>query len=692
MLSDIETGVASQKSRLQLDVMEISKCLAETNHQNAPISGAALYFVTWLKDFGVHTDRETQERFLKGLLKRKCASRAKIYFDLLAAGLISLDEATNCRSENEVALWRYIALSKLPSLIARLHENESFPEEECPIIASMKVINSFPCLRNAGGMFQNNTSFEMLDSKFQSLQLLKPTAFSLESKLFSLALGNFNIPDIKLFLESFSAKPENTYFQVLIYIIENNTVFQEHAVSACLDYLKFLSASRRYGDLGLVLANLLEHSKRLDIMLLYIPMSALLGLVEEFWQEGWIAQVQGESYQLFNVSVALTLHFLEKYQLHRSFHKLLTNPQAFPIHLRCLGHVIDLELDFTQVPLLGSSELNESLAKLSSPREAVGLFRTSLFKMIASGGFGEWLKSTAHAMFLPLVTSKFSFLAFEGLNILFAAVSDHWDLKAPAILFFKSLFSASLPQHYLRIFGSRCLSLAGSLDLPEAKELHAIVSHRHKPKEELGLLTRQDITSYLTSFLIGFQPTKSNLSLLDSFKVFSNCLETYGVHAFAVILVEEILLQSLHFSEAVGLGSAIISLPLANQEHATLSLLQTLWAEVFYELISCLPEEDYNSAFLLGQLAGTSLLISAASQLFPELREVSHNMLFHILTPEIRETYSGLCTLTSSAAFLEKTTALDPRTDYRKNNVNIVHLGFLAGFLYDSNLLLLYQS
>lgn len=102
--------------------------------------------------------------------------------------------------------------------------------------------------------------------------------------------------------------------------------------------------------------------------------------------------------------------------------------------------------------------------------------------MIASGGLSEWLTSTAHVMVSSLITSKFSFLAFECLNVLFAAISDNWDLKAPAILFFKYLFSTSLPQHYLRIFGNRCLTLAGSLDSAESKELHTIVSHRHKPK------------------------------------------------------------------------------------------------------------------------------------------------------------------------------------------------------------------
>ncbi|KAI0223972.1 hypothetical protein L0F63_001293 [Massospora cicadina] len=657
----------------------ISACVIESNPFKSPVSVAVIYFVVWLREFGPQAGQELQIYLLHGLFKSEVGA---VLYDLIAA---------EGRPEAEVAIWRYLALSKIPSLISRVRETEE-EERESHIATAMGMIRSFPRLTSAGGVFQDSTPFELLVSKFQAELLLKPEAFALPGRPSSLEFGSFNNPDIKTFLETFPSKPKPSHFQVLIHILENNMAFQERAAFVCLDPIVAIRGadSRRYGDLSLVLENLLEYSKRLEIIFLYVPISAFLGLVEEFWQAEWLAQGYDDSHKLFGVSVALALSIMELFNLRTNFGGVLKKQAAFPIHLTCLNGPINFEQEAgqgnSQGATPGSQEFSDAL---TNPHLLPGVLMWGI-----ASGLSEWLGSTALGFFLELVGGKFSFLVFEGINLLFLAISEQWELKASFISFIKGLFThASLPQHYLQIYASCCLSLLDPSEWAEdeAAELRSIISQRCSFKD---INTRgSQMGSYLEGFMVGFYPNQAGSNFIDAFQILSCRMETHGPHAFSVNIVEKMLSLALDFSEAAQLGSAILLLPLLScQEYAPLAILQLLWAEVIPEYLYQLGTLHYNHGFNLGRLAAKTLLMASSILGFTPLLPTFKAAIQLILTSEVEDAYAALQSLWDPSSSVDGSAFLEPKLAYRDPTLNVSHLGFLTGFLNGPNVLPFFQT
>jgi len=108
-------------------------------------SVAALYYVSWLRVHAALTDKELQLNILRNLIKIQSGSSSLFYFDLIASALLCLREQTGNKSLASLseAIWRSIALAKLPSLISQLEK------EKLPLAQSLKEGQETNAIENA---------------------------------------------------------------------------------------------------------------------------------------------------------------------------------------------------------------------------------------------------------------------------------------------------------------------------------------------------------------------------------------------------------------------------------------------------------------------------------------------------------------------------------------------------------------
>lgn len=374
----------------------------------------------------------------------------------------------------------------------------------------------------------------------------------------------------------------------------------------------------------------------------------------------------------------------------------LKRPTNFPLYLSGLNGPISFEHEAAQSTSqdfkLGSQDFNDALSKLA-PLEALALFRTCLCRNI-TGGLSEWLDTAALDCFLKLADTKFSFLVFEGFNLLFMAISERWELKPAFILFISALFSnASFPQHYLQIYGSCCLSLLDPSQWAgdEAVEFRSMILQRCKLRA--ANVKGSQTGSYLEGFMVGFYPNQADFHFIDAFQVFSTRMETLGPHAFSELICEKILGLALDSIEAVKLGSAILLLPLLPaQEYTSPATLQLLWEEVILDHLYQLATQAHDQGFVLGRLAAKTLMIASSFPGFTHLVPVFKAAIQPILTLEVEDAYAALQSLWDPSSPVKSFAFLEPKMAYRDLTVNLSHLGFLDGLLNGTEVLPLFQN